>query len=153
MQEFDYSNETSNDLYDAVDGLSYEEAVFAKEAIEKIKEEKEEKKVMKFKKWFNEALFPILNEFAAVSGCCLKIDQDACGGMTVTLRSKYGVDITANQKQMHMAIAFADHIAVQKWSANAIAMCICFWFAVISTPYLLLTVTVIPPHASLSILR
>ena len=95
MQEFDYSNETSNDLYDAVDGLSYEEAVFAKEAIEKIKEEKEEKKVMKFKKWFNEALFPILNEFAAVSGCCLKIDQDACGGMTVTLRSKYGVDITA----------------------------------------------------------
>ena len=40
MQEFDYSNETSNDLYDAVDGLSYEEAVFAKEAIEKIKEEK-----------------------------------------------------------------------------------------------------------------
>ena len=44
MQEFDYSNETSNDLYDAVDGLSYEEAVFAKEAIEKIKEEKEEKK-------------------------------------------------------------------------------------------------------------
>lgn len=30
MQEFDYSNETSNDLYDAVDGLSYEEAVFAK---------------------------------------------------------------------------------------------------------------------------
>lgn len=49
MQEFDYSNETSNDLYDAVDGLSYEEAVFAKEAIEKIKEEKEEKKVMKFK--------------------------------------------------------------------------------------------------------
>ena len=56
MQEFDYSNETSNDLYDAVDGLSYEEAVFAKEAIEKIKEEKEEKKVMKFKKWFNEAL-------------------------------------------------------------------------------------------------
>ena len=47
MQEFDYSNETSNDLYDAVDGLSYEEAVFAKEAIEKIKEEKEEKKVMK----------------------------------------------------------------------------------------------------------
>ena len=112
MQEFDYSNETSNDLYDAVDGLSYEEAVFAKEAIEKIKEEKEEKKVMKFK----EALFPILNEFAAVSGCCLKIDQDACGGMTVTLRSKYGVDITANQKQMHMAIAFADHIAVNKWS-------------------------------------
>ena len=110
MQEFDYSNETSNDLYDAVDGLSYEEAVFAKEAIEKIKEEKEEKKVMKFKKWFNEALFPILNE------CCLKIDQDACGGMTVTLRSKYGVDITANQKQMHMAIAFADHIAVNKWS-------------------------------------
>lgn len=116
MQEFDYSNETSNDLYDAVDGLSYEEAVFAKEAIEKIKEEKEEKKVMKFKKWFNEALFLILNEFAAVSGCCLKIDQDACGGMTVTLRSKYGVDITANQKQMHMAIAFADHIAVNKWS-------------------------------------
>lgn len=49
MQEFDYSNETSNDLYDAVDGLSYEEAVFAKAAIEKIKEEKEEKKVMKFK--------------------------------------------------------------------------------------------------------
>ena len=89
MQEFDYSNETSNDLYDAVDGLSYEEAVSAKAAIEKIKEEKEEKKVMKFKKWFNEALFPILNEFAAVSGCCLKIDQDACGGMTVTLRSKY----------------------------------------------------------------
>ena len=38
MQEFDYSNETSNDLYDAVDGLSYEEAVFAKEDIEKIKE-------------------------------------------------------------------------------------------------------------------
>ena len=24
MQEFDYSNETSNDLYDVVDGLSYE---------------------------------------------------------------------------------------------------------------------------------
>ena len=88
MQEFDYSNETSNDLYDAVDGLSYEEAVFAKEAIEKIKEEKEEKKVMKFKKWFNEALFPILNEFAAVSGCCLKIDQDACGGMDSNIKEQ-----------------------------------------------------------------
>ena len=49
MQEFDYSNETSNDLYDVVDGLSYEEAVSAKAAIEKIKEEKEEKKVMNLK--------------------------------------------------------------------------------------------------------
>ena len=39
MQEFDYSNETSNDLYDVVDGLSYEEAVSAKASIEKIKEE------------------------------------------------------------------------------------------------------------------
>ena len=72
------------------------------------------------RKGFKMKLYPdmaaILNEFAAVSGCCLKIDQDACGGMTVTLRSKYGVDITANQKQMHMAIAFADHIAVNKWS-------------------------------------
>ena len=38
MQEFDYSNETSNDLYDAVDGLSYEEAGSAKADIEKIKE-------------------------------------------------------------------------------------------------------------------
>ena len=44
MQEFDYSNETSNDLYEVVDGLSYEEAVSAKAAIEKIKEEKEEKR-------------------------------------------------------------------------------------------------------------
>ena len=42
MQEFDYSNETSNDLYDVVDGLSYEEAVSAKAAIEKIKEENTE---------------------------------------------------------------------------------------------------------------
>ena len=60
MQEFDYSNETSNDLYDAVDGLSYEEAVFAKEAIEKIKEEKEEKKVMRLFSRFlmNLLLFP-----------------------------------------------------------------------------------------------
>ena len=46
MQEFDYSNETSNDLYDAVDGLSYEEAVFAKEAIEKIREKGHEIKKM-----------------------------------------------------------------------------------------------------------
>ena len=44
MQEFDYSNETSNDLYDAVDGLSYEEAVFAKEAIEKTKRGKMKRK-------------------------------------------------------------------------------------------------------------
>ena len=43
MQEFDYSNETSNDLYDAVDGLSYEEAVFAKEAIEKKRGKRREK--------------------------------------------------------------------------------------------------------------
>ena len=50
MQEFDYSNETSNDLYDAVDGLSYEEAVFAKEAIEKIKEEKEDEYIRHSKK-------------------------------------------------------------------------------------------------------
>ena len=35
MQEFDYSNETSNDLYDAVDGLSYEEAVFARKLLKK----------------------------------------------------------------------------------------------------------------------
>ncbi len=116
MQKFDYRNETSNDLYDAVDGLSYEEAVSAKAAIEKIKEENDEKKAMKFKKWFDEAIFPILNEFAAVSGCCLKIDQDGCGDMTATLSSKCGVDITAKQKRMHMAIAFADHIAVNKWS-------------------------------------
>lgn len=73
MQEFDYSNETSNDLYDAVDGLSYEEAVFAKEAIEKIKEEKEEKKVMKFKKWFNEALFRFLMNLLLFPDAALKL--------------------------------------------------------------------------------
>ena len=44
MQEFDYSNETSNDLYDVVDGLSYEEAVSAKAAIEKIKRKKKRKR-------------------------------------------------------------------------------------------------------------
>ena len=73
MQEFDYSNETSNDLYDAVDGLSYEEAVFAKEAIEKIKEEKEEKKVMKFKKWFNEALSRFLMNLLLFPDAALKL--------------------------------------------------------------------------------
>lgn len=118
MQEFDYRNETSNDLYGAADGLSYEEAVSAKAAIEKIKEENGEKKAMKFAKWFNESVFPILNEFAAASGCCLKIDQDGCGDMTATLRSRCGVDITAKQKRMHLAIAFADHIAVNKWSGS-----------------------------------
>ena len=35
MQEFDYSNETSNDLYDVVDGLSYEEAVSARQLLKK----------------------------------------------------------------------------------------------------------------------
>ena len=50
MQEFDYSNETSNDLYDAVDGLSYEEAVSAKAAIEKIKRGKRREKGHEIKK-------------------------------------------------------------------------------------------------------
>ena len=60
MQEFDYSNETSNDLYDAVDGLSYEEAVFAKEAIEKIKEENLKNGLMRLFSRFlmNLLLFP-----------------------------------------------------------------------------------------------
>ena len=115
MQEFDYSNETSNDCMMWWMGCLMRKRYLPRQLL-KNKRGKRREKGHEFKKWFNEALFPILNEFAAASGCCLKIDQDACGGMTVTLRSKYGVDITANQKQMHMAIAFADHIAVNKWS-------------------------------------
>ena len=42
---------------------------------------------------------------------------DIRGGVEAVFSpDKEGVDITANQKQMHMAIAFADHIAVNKWS-------------------------------------
>ena len=60
-----------------------------------------------------------LKDFAALTGSKLTIQQDSFHDVTATLTSRCGFDITATQKRMHMVVAAADHISINRWSDSS----------------------------------
>lgn len=117
MNEFDYTNTSNIDkLSMMVDDLTPEEAEAAVAAIKDIRKDAPNKKAEEFKKWFDAAFLPILKDFAQVTASSLKIEQDAHDDIIATLTSKFGFDITVNQKLMHSVVSAADHISVTKWT-------------------------------------
>ena len=117
MQEFDFTNrDGANELSEMTEHLSQDEAAAAIAAIHATRDEKKNTEAEDFKNWFDAAFLPILKDFVALTGSKLTIQQDSFHDITATLASRCGFDITATQKRMHMVVAAADHISVNKWS-------------------------------------
>lgn len=120
IQEFDFTDAFTekNSLSEIAEELSPEETAAAIVAIQNIQNEHIKRKGQNFKAWFDAAFLPILKNFAALTGSKLTIQQDSIHDITAALTSRCGFDITAEQKQMHMILAAADHISVTKWSGS-----------------------------------
>lgn len=115
MKEFDFMNtDPVSDLFEMAEHFSPEEAAAVISVIKEIREEKEKEKMEDFKKWFDAAFLPILKDFASEGALKLNIHQDHQGDITVILISHSGIDVTVNQKRMHMVISAADHLSVDK---------------------------------------
>ena len=107
--------------------LSHDEASAAIAAIHATKDEKKNTEAEDFKNWFDAAFLPILKDFAALTGSKLTIQQDSFHDVTATLASRCGFDITTNQKRMHMVVAAADHISINRWSdSNEVELTLIF---------------------------
>lgn len=119
MQEFDFTKrDGANELSEMAGHLSHDEAAAAIAAIHATRDEKKNTEAENFKNWFDAAFLPILRDFAALTGSKLTIQQDSFHDVTATLASRCGFDITTNQKRMHMVMAAADHISVNRWSGS-----------------------------------
>ena len=128
MQEFDFTNrDGANELSEISAHLSHDEAAAAIAAIHATKDEKKNTEAEDFKNWFDAAFLPILKDFAALTGSKLTIQQDSFHDVTATLASRCGFDITTNQKRMHMVVAAADHISINRWSdSNEVELTLIF---------------------------
>lgn len=117
--EFDYTGvDKAGNLADMAENLSQAEAVAAMEAIEKVRRERADVAIRNFRTWFDAALLPILKEFAELTGAKLTIRQDRFHDITAVFTGRCGLDITATQKRMRMALIAADHISVNRWSGS-----------------------------------
>ena len=128
MQEFDFTNrDGATELSEMTEHLSHDEAAAAIAAIHATKDEKKNTEAEDFKNWFDAAFLPILKDFAALTGSKLTIQQDSFHDVTATLASRCGFDITTNQKRMHMVVAAADHISINRWSdSNEVELTLIF---------------------------
>ena len=126
--EFDYTGtDQAGNLADMAENLSQEEAAAAIEAIEKVRRERADDAVRDFRAWFDAALLPILKGFAELTGAKLTIRQDHFHDITATFTGRCGFDITATPKRMHMVVAAADHISINRWSdSNEVELTLIF---------------------------
>lgn len=115
MLQFDFTNtDDAMELSEISDCLSADEAEAAMKVIRKVREEKESMKAADFEAWFEAAFLPVLRGFASDMGTKLTVSQDSFGDITATFTSRYGIDITSNNKWMRMVLSSADHISVSK---------------------------------------
>ena len=115
MLQFDFTNtDDAMELSEISDYLSADEAEAAMKAIRKVREEKESMKAADFEAWFEAAFLPVLRGFASDMGTKLTVSQDSFGDITATFTSRYGIDITSNNKWMRVVLSSADHISVSK---------------------------------------
>ena len=115
MLQFDFTNtDDAMELSEISDYLSADEAEAAMKAIRKVREEKESMKAADFETWFEAAFLPVLKRFASEMGSKLTVSQDSFGDITATFTSRYGIDITSNNKWMRVVLSSADHISVSK---------------------------------------
>lgn len=62
--------------------------------------------------WFNEAIFPILQDFAELSSSILENEQIGESCIISTIINQHGLDITNTCKMMKYVLTFASHIGM-----------------------------------------
>lgn len=113
MNTYDYrnSNEHIDELSRVMDHLSDREAEQALTSIEAARQARLAASKGAFESWFDAAILPILKDYSELTASLLEVEKVAVTHIVVTIRNKYGFDITENCKEMRLALSFAVHIA------------------------------------------
>lgn len=112
MEIFDYTQNEKDALSIEVDSLSAKEVGKVNQAIVGIKKEftsiRQENSLI----WANNAILPILKDFAEVTSSVLQVDTDNPRILVATLKNTAGFDITESCKCMKLIFDLANHIGI-----------------------------------------
>lgn len=114
MDTYNYNdnNHYADKLSTLLDDLSQKEAKAAVRAIEETKATDLSRRQKSYGKWFDEAIFPILEDFAEVSSSILEIERNDDSYIISTITNQYGLDIADTCKMMKYALTFASYIGM-----------------------------------------
>ncbi len=118
MEIYDYRN-TNIDIDEEIELLTAKQISKIVTAIDTIKKDSEEEKILHWNTWFDNAILPILKDFAELTGSVLEISRDR-RVIETTFRNAGSIDITENCLFMRSAIATAVYISISEKNGEAV---------------------------------
>lgn len=115
-QKYDFRNniDMAEEIAVKLESMNPKELDKMKKEMGRILAESAEEQTQESENWFNQAVIPILKDFAKQSESCLDLAKDGDKEITATIRKRGGFDITADDHRMKMLLLLAGHISIEE---------------------------------------
>ena len=122
MERYDYTDRDSaaDQVLAEVEELSNKERLALREAMEQIKKESETEAVSRHREFFDNAIFPVLKEFAEQTSSILDVERDKREIIQATLRNPCGLSIMENCHGIYMALLMAVQVIIDVEEADPV---------------------------------
>lgn len=114
IEKYNYmdNEDIADNILVEVENLDNRQRLVLHDVIQKIKRDSEAERTVQHMKWFDEAILPVLKEFAQNSLTNLEVQRDSDGVITACLRNPKGLDISEHCHCLYMALLMAVQICI-----------------------------------------
>lgn len=115
-QQFDFTteNDIAEEIAEQIESLSQTQLKLLKKQVECFKKDSKKEQERESKRWFENAVVPVLKAYTERSEACLEIEENGEKEITAAIRSHNEFDITMNDCRMKMLLLLAGHISIEK---------------------------------------
>lgn len=114
MEQYDFQSgeDLSGKVYSEVGAMDTRELAALQSAIQGIKETRKAEQREQQEAWFRQAIIPIFREEAEYLCGIMSVSTGERDNFVITLRSRGGFDIGAEDRRLRLALDFANYISV-----------------------------------------
>lgn len=116
QQQFDFTTQedVAGEIAGQIESLSQSQLKLLKKQIECFAKDTRKEKERESRRWFENAVVPILKDYAERAEACMELAENGDHEITATIRSNGEFDITADDYRIKMLLPLAGHIAIEK---------------------------------------
>lgn len=117
---FDFSLQEPLGIDAEFDKLNLQQRIKLNEALKQIRQENARTAAERSKEWFQEAVIPVLKDFAEITESVMTVKQMEGSIYEIILKNPYGYDITEDSRSLRIMMGLAVHIGIEMRNGEVI---------------------------------
>lgn len=127
QQQFDFTTQedVAGEIAGQIESLSQSQLKLLKKQIECFAKDTRKEKERESRRWFENAVVPILKDYAERAEACMEITNEDERVISATFRNKSGYELAESDRHMRTLVGLSNHISIEK-DEDAIILVLAF---------------------------